>query len=92
MAAKLIAGVGKLAGELIWSGRFNKSVTIGGGVEHAGKNYEKGFGIFSDVGIWTLPLIYIAPSITDKSFLLIRCPFMPFFSSKSLSDSIAITP
>jgi len=50
-AAKLMAGAGKLAGELIWSGRFNKSVIIGGGVQHAGRNYEKGFGIFSDVGI-----------------------------------------
>jgi acetoin utilization protein AcuC len=50
-AAKLMAGAGKLAGELVQSGRFNKAIGIGGGVQHAGKNYEKGFGIFSDVGI-----------------------------------------
>jgi acetoin utilization protein AcuC len=52
-AAKLMAGAGKLAGELVQSGKFNKAIGIGGGVQHAGKNYEKGFGIFSDVGICT---------------------------------------
>jgi len=50
-AAKLMAGAGKLAGELVQSARFTKAVVIGGGVQHAGRNYEKGFGIFSDVGI-----------------------------------------
>jgi len=50
-AAKLMAGAGKLAGELVQSGTFNRAVVIGGGVQHAGREYEKGFGIFSDVGI-----------------------------------------
>jgi len=50
-AAKLMAGAGKLAGELVQSGTFSKAISIGGGVQHAGRNYEKGFGIFSDVGI-----------------------------------------
>ena len=50
-AAKLMAGAGKLAGELVQSARFTKAIVIGGGVQHAGRNYEKGFGIFSDVGI-----------------------------------------
>ena len=50
-AAKLMAGAGKLAGELVQSGAFSKAIVIGGGVQHAGRNYEKGFGIFSDVGI-----------------------------------------
>jgi len=50
-AAKLLAGAGKLAGELVHSGAYSKAVVIGGGVQHAGKDYEKGFGIFSDVGI-----------------------------------------
>jgi len=50
-AAKLLAGAGKLAGELVQSGEFSKAVVIGGGVQHAGRDYEKGFGIFSDVGI-----------------------------------------
>jgi acetoin utilization protein AcuC len=56
-AARLLAGAGKLAGELVQSGAFGKAIVIGGGVQHAGKNYEKGFGIFSDVGICTQNLI-----------------------------------
>jgi acetoin utilization protein AcuC len=50
-AAKLLAGAGKQAADLVQSGRFDKAVVIGGGVQHAGRNYEKGFGIFSDVGL-----------------------------------------
>jgi len=50
-AAKLMAGAGKLAGELVQSGMFSKGIVIGGGIQHAGRNYEKGFGIFSDVGV-----------------------------------------
>ncbi len=50
-AARLLAGAGKLAGELVQSGAFGTAVVIGGGVQHAGRSYEKGFGIFSDVGI-----------------------------------------
>ena len=50
-AAKLMAGAGKLAGELVQSGSYSKAISIGGGVQHAGRDYEKGFGIFSDVGI-----------------------------------------
>jgi len=50
-AAKLMAGAGKFAGELVQWGTFSKAIVIGGGVQHAGRNYEKGFGIFSDVGI-----------------------------------------
>lgn len=56
-AAKLLAGAGKLGGELVQSGKFDKSLVIGGGVQHAGRNYEKGFGIFSDVGICAENLI-----------------------------------
>lgn len=50
-AARLMAGAGKLAGELVQSAKFTKAIVIGGGVQHAGRSYEKGFGIFSDVGI-----------------------------------------
>jgi len=50
-AAKLMAGAGKLAGELVQAGAFSKAIVIGGGVQHAGRSYEKGFGVFSDVGI-----------------------------------------
>ena len=50
-AAKLLAGAGKLAGELVLSGKFDKAFVIGGGVQHARRDHEKGFGIFSDVGL-----------------------------------------
>jgi len=50
-AAKLLAGAGKLAGELIVSGRFDKAFVVGGGVQHARRDCERGFGIFSDVGL-----------------------------------------
>jgi acetoin utilization protein AcuC len=56
-AARLLAGAGKLAGELVQSGAFSKAIVIGGGVQHAGRDYEKGFGIFSDVGICAQNLI-----------------------------------
>ncbi len=50
-ATKLLAGAGKMGGELVQSGEFDKAVVVGGGVQHAGRDYEKGFGVFSDVGI-----------------------------------------
>ena len=50
-AAKLLAGAGKLAGELVQLQRFDKAFVIGGGVQHARRDHEKGFGVFSDVGI-----------------------------------------
>jgi acetoin utilization protein AcuC len=50
-ATKLLAGAGKLAGELVQSGRYQKAFVIGGGVQHATRDREKGFGVFSDVGI-----------------------------------------
>jgi acetoin utilization protein AcuC len=50
-ATKLLAGAGKLAGELVQSGKFEKAFVVGGGVQHANRNREKGFGVFSDVGI-----------------------------------------
>jgi len=48
---KLLAGAGKLAGELVQSGQYSKAFVAGGGVQHATRNHEKGFGVFSDVGI-----------------------------------------
>ena len=50
-AARLLAGAGKYAGELVHSGKYNKAFVIGGGVQHASRDHEKGFGVFSDVGI-----------------------------------------
>jgi acetoin utilization protein AcuC len=56
-AAKLLAGAGKLAGELVQSGRCQKVFVVGGGVQHATRNREKGFGVFSDVGICAVNLM-----------------------------------
>lgn len=50
-ATKLLAGAGKLAGEVVQSGKYEKAFVVGGGVQHATRNHEKGFGVFSDVGI-----------------------------------------
>ncbi|MFW5640907.1 MAG: histone deacetylase family protein, partial [Thermodesulfobacteriota bacterium] len=50
-AAKLLAGAGKRAGELVQSGNYQKAFVVGGGVQHANRTQERGFGIFSDVGI-----------------------------------------
>jgi acetoin utilization protein AcuC len=50
-AAKLLAGAGKYGGELVQSGAYGKAFVIGGGVQHANREREKGFGVFSDVGI-----------------------------------------
>jgi acetoin utilization protein AcuC len=50
-AAKLLAGAGKLAGELTYTGQYQKSFVIGGGVQHANRTQERGFGVFSDVGL-----------------------------------------
>lgn len=50
-AAKLLAGAGKFAGELIQSGRYQRAFVVGGGVQHATRDREKGFGVFSDIGL-----------------------------------------
>lgn len=50
-AAKLLAGAGKLAGELTFTGQYRKSFVVGGGVQHANRTQERGFGVFSDVGL-----------------------------------------
>lgn len=50
-AAKLLAGAGKLAGELTYAGPYLKAFVVGGGVQHANRTQERGFGVFSDVGL-----------------------------------------
>ena len=48
-ATKLLAGSGKLAGELVQSGRYEKAFVVGGGVQHATRDREKGFGVFKPI-------------------------------------------
>jgi acetoin utilization protein AcuC len=56
-AAKLLAGAGKYAGEIVHSGEYAKAFVIGGGVQHASRSREKGFGVFSDIGICAQNLV-----------------------------------
>jgi len=56
-ATKLLAGAGKLAGEMVQTGRYEKAFVIGGGVQHATRDREKGFGVFSDIGICAANLL-----------------------------------
>ncbi len=48
-AARLIVGQGKLAADLVCSGKFEKAVSIGGGMHHARKNYGEGFCLYNDI-------------------------------------------
>jgi len=50
-SAEPLAGAGRLAGERVWTGQDEKAFVVGGGVQHAGREREAGFGVFSDVGI-----------------------------------------
>lgn len=48
-AARLIVGQAKLAVDLIEEDKFNKVVSIGGGMHHAKESYGEGFCIYNDV-------------------------------------------
>ena len=48
-AARLIVGQAKLASDLIQSGKFEKAVSIGGGMHHAKRAYGEGFCVYNDV-------------------------------------------
>lgn len=48
-AARLVVGQAKLACKLIQEGKFQKVISIGGGLHHAMKNYGEGFCLYNDV-------------------------------------------
>lgn len=50
-AARLVVGASLLAGELVWEGKFNCAVGVGGGLHHARSSYGAGFCIYNDVAI-----------------------------------------
>ncbi len=56
-AARLLVGAGKSAGESVWTGKYEKAYVVGGGVQHARSDHEKGFGVYSDIGICAQNLI-----------------------------------
>jgi len=56
-AARLIVGQAKLAADLVHSGKFEKAISIGGGMHHAKKNYGEGFCIYNDVAFTAIYLM-----------------------------------
>jgi len=48
-AARLIIGQAKMACDLVQGGKFQKAVSIGGGMHHAKSAYGEGFCIYNDV-------------------------------------------
>ncbi|MBI4284766.1 MAG: hypothetical protein HY670_02555 [Chloroflexi bacterium] len=56
-AARLIVGQGKLAADLVQSGKFEKAISIGGGMHHARRSYGEGFCIYNDVAFTALYLM-----------------------------------
>ncbi|MBI2830941.1 MAG: hypothetical protein HYX79_01630 [Chloroflexi bacterium] len=48
-AARLIVGQAKMAADLVQSGKFQKAISIGGGLHHAKPNYGEGFCLYNDV-------------------------------------------
>lgn len=49
MGARYILGQAKLAADLVMGGKFEKVVSIGGGLHHAKRNFGEGFCIYNDV-------------------------------------------
>jgi acetoin utilization protein AcuC len=48
-AARYIIGQAKLAADLVMEGKFEKVISIGGGLHHAKRNFGEGFCIYNDV-------------------------------------------
>lgn len=48
-AARYIVGQIKMAADLVYSGKYQKVVSLGGGLHHAKRNYGEGFCIYNDV-------------------------------------------
>jgi len=56
-AARLIIGQAKKASELVQEGKFEKAVSIGGGMHHAKRAYGEGFCLYNDVAFCALYLM-----------------------------------
>ncbi|GAI07626.1 unnamed protein product, partial [marine sediment metagenome] len=56
-AARLIIGQAKMACDLVQGGKFEKAVSIGGGMHHAQPAYGEGFCIYNDVAFCGLYLM-----------------------------------
>ena len=56
-AARLVIGQAKMACDLIQDGKFEKVVSVGGGLHHAKPSYGEGFCLYNDVAFCALYLI-----------------------------------
>jgi acetoin utilization protein AcuC len=56
-AARLIVGQAKMACNLVETGKFEKVVSIGGGLHHAKPSYGEGFCLYNDVAFCALYLM-----------------------------------
>ena len=56
-AARLIIGQAKMACDLVQSGEYKKTISIGGGMHHARQRFGEGFCIYNDVAFAALYLI-----------------------------------
>ncbi|MBN2124457.1 MAG: acetoin utilization protein AcuC, partial [Deltaproteobacteria bacterium] len=56
-AARMIAGAGLRAGELVASGQYDVAVSVGGGMHHARPSRGAGFCIFNDVALCVRSLL-----------------------------------
>ncbi len=56
-AARLVIGQAKMACDLVQGGKFEKAVSIGGGLHHAKPAYGEGFCLYNDVAFCGLYLI-----------------------------------
>lgn len=55
-AARYILGQAKLACDLVAKGKFEKVISIGGGLHHAKRNFGEGFCLYNDVALCALYL------------------------------------
>jgi len=56
-AARYIIGQAKMAADLVMEGKFEKVISIGGGLHHAKRNFGEGFCIYNDVAFCAKYLI-----------------------------------
>ena len=56
-AARLVIGQAKMACDLVQGGKFEKAVSIGGGLHHAKSSYGEGFCLYNDVAFSGLYLL-----------------------------------
>lgn len=67
-AALFIAGGTLEAGKNVYSGKFSRAISLGGGYHHAGRNYGGGFCIFNDIAVL---IEFLREKYSVKRFLVL---------------------